>query len=216
MTHAPAPDEAEYYSHVRTDILPLLSGPYAQVLELGCGRGHTLAHLKQKGLAGRTVGCELSAEAGEAARSRVDEVVVTDLEDQAPLFPDGRFDLLLCLDVLEHLRDPWLQLQRFCRWVRPGGVVIGSLPNVRYFAVVWDLLVRARWEYVDAGILDRTHLRFFTRRSTIALFDQARLAVEQILPALHRRREIWLNKLTFGGLEGLLAQQYLIRGRKAT
>ncbi len=80
------------------------------------------------------------------------------------------FDVVVCADVLEHLEDPAAVLARVRRWLSPGGVLFVSLPNVANVAVRFALLA-GRFEYAEAGILDRTHLRFFTRRSARRLVE---------------------------------------------
>ena len=87
-----------------------------------------------------------------------------------------RFDLVVLADVLEHLPDPWDALATCRQMLAPGGTVLLSVPNVSHYTVAWPLLL-GRWQYVDSGLLDRTHLRFFTPSSLADALSQAGLEV---------------------------------------
>jgi 2-polyprenyl-3-methyl-5-hydroxy-6-metoxy-1,4-benzoquinol methylase len=91
--------------------------------------------------------------------------------------------------VLEHLADPWSVLRRFGERLAPGGTVVASIPNIAHHTVLRDLL-RGRFDYQDAGILDRTHLRFFTRRSVLRLFEDANLEVIHFDRVADRARRV--------------------------
>jgi SAM-dependent methyltransferase len=203
-----------YFDRVRTEILPLLpAGSVDRVLEIGCGSGDTLAYLQASGRCRWTCGVELFAEAADTARGRLDEVYEGNIEQmELPIAP-ASLDVVLCLDVLEHLIDPWAAAARLARLLKPGGVLIASIPNVRHFRVVMPLLVRGRWEYGQFGLMDRTHLRFFTERSATQLLQQAGLRVDAVhksgLDSLRKRAAVMLSA---GLLEPLLVFQYLIRG----
>lgn len=91
------------------------------------------------------------------------------------------FDVVVCADVLEHLPDPAAVLDRVRGWIAPGGRLFVSLPNVANVAVRLSLLA-GRFEYAEAGILDRTHLRFFTRRSALRLVESAGFRIRRVRP----------------------------------
>ena len=200
-----------YYAFVRRDIEPLLPARAPRVLEIGCGGGGTLDWLKQSGRAQWTSGIELSSEAAAIARTRVDDVRCGDANVLLEQFPQDSFDLILCLDVLEHLVDPWAALSKIQGLLRPGGRIITSLPNVRHHSVVLPLLLRGRWEYRDAGIMDRTHLRFFSRQGIAGLMRGAGLREVRALPTYSWGSwDKWKDLATLGLLRGLLAFQYLV------
>jgi 2-polyprenyl-3-methyl-5-hydroxy-6-metoxy-1,4-benzoquinol methylase len=199
-----------YYAFVRKDIAPLLPRGAGRVLEVGCGGGGTLAWLKESGHAEWTAGIELSPEAAQVARTRVDQVYCGDLNEFLGDFPAGSLDLILCLDVLEHLVDPWAVMARLQALLRPGGKLIASLPNVRHRSVVLPLLLHGKWEYREAGIMDRTHLRFFSRQGIAAMLRQAGLRELRMLPTYSWGSwDKWIDLGTGGLLRGLLAFQYL-------
>jgi SAM-dependent methyltransferase len=90
------------------------------------------------------------------------------------------FDVIVLNDVLEHVIDPESLLRALRPLVAEGGCVVASIPNVREFFTVKDLVVHGRWEYRDEGVLDRTHLRFFTRSSLPGLFERGGLELETV------------------------------------
>ncbi len=209
---------AGYYGHARTEIAALLPARAGRVLEVGCGRGATLAWLKHKGLCEHTTGIELFAQAAEAARAVVDLVEVGDAENLLDVVGrEGRFDAVLCLDVLEHLHDPWAFVARIPPLLNPGGVLIVSVPNVRHWRVSADLLFRGRWRYADAGVLDRTHLRFFTREGAQELVNEPRLKLAACTASRPPRASVGglANLATLGLLKDLFAVQFLLAAHKA-
>lgn len=200
----------DYFSHVRHEILPLLPEFAETVLEVGCGSGATLTWLKAQNRCSHTCGLEFVESAAEAARQHVDEMLCGDAEKMD--LGNRRFDLILLLDVLEHLIDPWEFLNRVQeRHLVPGGKIICSLPNIRHYRIVKSLLLKGEFEYQNAGILDRTHLRFFTRKSAVELMTTGNLRIEQIIsPLPSKRRYRRLDLLTGGRLRDFFVYQYLI------
>ena len=146
-----------------------------RVLDVGCGFATTSARIEQLG--NQVTGIDESREIVAVASQRLSRVVTADLQ-QADL-GDEQFDVILFADVLEHLAWPVGVLKRYLRWLAPGGSVIVSLPNVGLWSVRFAHLF-GRWEYEETGVLDRTHLRFFTRRSARWLLAQAELRPEKI------------------------------------
>lgn len=207
--------EPGYFGFLRKDIAPLLPPRAGRVLEIGCGSGATLAWLKSTGRADWTAGIELSPAAAAAAGERADLLFTGAVEDHLHRFEPGSLDLILCLDVLEHLVDPWQTVARLNRLLRPRGQVIVSLPNVRHHSVVLPLLLRGRWRYVEAGIMDQTHLRFFSREGVLEMLRQSGLeptreSVNYAWGSWDRARD----RATLGLLRGLLAFQFLVRAEK--
>ncbi|TKB26134.1 class I SAM-dependent methyltransferase [Desulfopila sp. IMCC35006] len=205
--------KADYFSSTRTDILELIPNFSQRVLEIGCGSGKTLAMLKKKKLCTETVGIELFPEAADEARNNIDLVYCMDVEKQT--LPDtiGTFDLILLLDVLEHLVDPWSLLTRLTeKHLSVGGRVIISLPNARHFSLVGPLLF-GKFDYTERGIIDKTHLRFFTRSSAVKLLHSAGLTIEA---TKRTSLDISLNSgkfnlITLGLFSEFLASQYIFR-----
>ena len=197
-----------YYSHTRLDMVSMLQAVPRTVLEIGCGRGNTLQYLKERG-AGETFGIELNSTVAAEAMDCVDHVAVGDIESMQWPFADQLFDCILFGDVLEHLRDPWGLVKRLADRLSEGGQVVASLPNVRFYGISFPLLLGGRWTYTEDGILDRTHLRFFTRRTARELFSGAGLTVRRVSSTYGPKRRLF-NMLTLGIFRNLLARQHLV------
>jgi SAM-dependent methyltransferase len=209
---------SEYFGAVRTDVLGLLPTRMERVLEIGCGSGDTLAYLKAIGRCSWAAGVELFPTAAAHARERLDRVYEGNVETMPLELEPGSIDAVLCLDVLEHLFDPWAVVRKLDPLLKPGGVLIASIPNVRHLKVLAPLIFRGRWDYGDSGLLDRTHLRFFVRDTAIDLLECSGLkvdAVEANGPLVPGAPLTLLNKLTLSVFQGFLDFQYLIRARKS-
>ncbi len=152
----------DYGSRHRSEALSFLAPPLGDVLDVGCAEGANADALRAAGTS-RLTGIEVDERFAAVARSRYDEVVTASVEDVLP-WPPGSFDTVLSYDVLEHLRDPWSVLTRLRELLRPGGRVHVALPNARHTSVWLPLVLRGRFAYAPAGLLDVTHLRFFARR----------------------------------------------------
>jgi 2-polyprenyl-3-methyl-5-hydroxy-6-metoxy-1,4-benzoquinol methylase len=139
------------------------------LLDIGCGEGAFAAGLReQRRQDGRELeiwGVELDPEAAARAATHLDRVLTGPAEQMIDELPPGHFDCVVLNDILEHLAWPEDLLRSLHRVLAPGACLVASIPNVRHFHNVWDLVVRGDWSYQDEGIRDRTHLRFFTRTS---------------------------------------------------
>ena len=206
----------QYFANARSEIVALLPPHCERVLELGCGSGATLQWLKAQGHCQYTMGIELFPEAAALAAEVVDWVQQGDIEQMALNCPEQHFDLILCLDVLEHLVDPWQVLARLVRHLKPGGRVIASIPNVRNWHALGPLLFAGQWRYAQSGILDRTHLRFFTRDSALQLVTGSGLRVKAMrrLPLGQPGKSRLANQLTLGLFKEFFTLQYLIAADK--
>jgi len=145
------------------------------VLDVGCGFATTSARIQKMG--NDVTGIDSSPEIAAVARTRLSRMVEADLEDFASIeraLGGTRFDVIIFADVLEHLVWPVSTLRRYLPWLEDGGTAIISLPNVGLWSVRLAHLA-GRWEYSETGVLDRTHLRFFTRKSARWLMEQADL-----------------------------------------
>jgi cyclopropane fatty-acyl-phospholipid synthase-like methyltransferase len=208
--------QLNYFSNPREDIIPLLPEKVERVLEVGCGSGETLSIIKSRFPGSITVGIELSENAAKLASSKVDLLKNLDIEKDDSRSTLGRFDLILLLDVLEHLKDPWTTLHSLVRDnLTKGGTVITSIPNARNHALVIQLL-QGDFKYTESGVLDKTHLRFFTKKSMNRLIEEAGLSVMKCLPTNVQggSRSALINKITLGFFEEFLAVQYIAKSTK--
>lgn len=219
----PSGPDRSYYEHARPELLALVPESARSVLDVGCGAGRLGEAIKARQGA-EVTGLERDPEAARQAESRLDRVIVGDVEASPPDFPPGSFDAVVCGDVLEHLRDPDALLRRVRAWLRPGGCLVASVPNVRHHSVVGSLL-EGNWTYESAGLLDRDHVRFFTRREVEKLVARAGFALRdwRIVPGPGydewaeggRRGEVRVGRLRVAGLspadaEEFYAYQYLL------
>lgn len=202
-----------YYAHTRLDMISMLDAIPETVLEIGCGTGNTLRYLKKQG-ARETFGIELDSTMAKIAMNHVDHVAVGDIEAMEWPFADKLFDCIILGDVLEHLRDPWSVLRTLSESLISSGQVVASLPNVRFYGVSIPLLFGDRWTYTEEGILDRTYLRFFTRKTATELVSGAGFAIRKV-SANYGPKRLLFNRLTLGIFRNLLARQYLIHAYKA-
>jgi 2-polyprenyl-3-methyl-5-hydroxy-6-metoxy-1,4-benzoquinol methylase len=210
----------EAYTGARPEVQALVPRGVRRVLDLGCSNGALGAGLRERGA--EVVGVELDPVLAREAGARLDRVVVGDVS--AVLASDGaaeslgRFDCVVAADVLEHLRDPWTALRDAVGLLEPGGTVVVSLPNVRFFEVLWELGVRGRWPRRAHGIFDASHLRWFTRADAVELLAGAGLRVEVERPMIRVRPGGSRFDPVFGWLgrtplRELFAFQWILVGR---
>jgi SAM-dependent methyltransferase len=165
-----------YYEFARPEVVEAARPAGRRVLDVGCAAGAMGAAMLAAG-ATEVVGIEVVADAAARARGRLTAVYQLDLDRLPELpYPDGYFDVITFADVLEHLREPAAVLRHLRRWLADAGRIVCSIPNVRHESVLLPLLVEGRFDYVDAGILDRTHLRFFTVDGVVKLLASAGFA----------------------------------------
>ena len=202
-------------SRTRFDLIELIPYTPKSVLEVGCGIGKTGKAIVDK-YGSKVIGIDLSAEAIEVATRQGcwEKLIVCDL-DRTPIpmeIENYRFDCIMYPDVLEHLKSPWNIIKAHLDLLNPSGVMIASIPNIRHIYVMKDLLFKGNWTYTEMGILDRTHLRFFTKKTMINLFEQANLKVTCIKPRSFSGPSLLksINRLNHHLLEEFLTVQYLI------
>ena len=149
-----------------------LVGYDKRVLELGPSTGGGAAALRERGC--QTVGIEVDPEAAALAEQSCERVIVGDIDglDWDAALGDDRFDVVVAADVLEHLKEPGRALEAVHRFLKPDGYLVASLPNIAHFSVRLALL-GGSFPYSEMGLLDRTHLRFYTRESMERLFEDA-------------------------------------------
>jgi trans-aconitate methyltransferase len=172
----------DYHSHSRPEVRALVPRAARIVVDVGCGAGAVGAALKRDDPGIQVRGLELDPRAVAQARACLDDVEMASAEGGLPpSWPAP--DCVIFADVLEHLVDPWTTLRRWRASLRPGTTVVVSLPNVGHHTVAVPLW-KGRWDYEDEGLLDRTHLRFFTRETALELIRSSGLNVDVIQRAI--------------------------------
>jgi 2-polyprenyl-3-methyl-5-hydroxy-6-metoxy-1,4-benzoquinol methylase len=151
-----------YHAGVRKEIVDFIPQKYQRVLEIGCGKGGFRENLND--------GCEYWGiepfkEVAEMANEKLTKVLVGTFDEVFDDLPDNYFDLIICNDVIEHMVDHHKFYQKIKVKCIADAYMIGSIPNVRYIMNLYELLVEKNWLYREEGILDKTHLRFFTLKS---------------------------------------------------
>ncbi|CAI2718633.1 glycosyltransferase [Nitrospina watsonii] len=178
LTESKSNNVSKYYQYVRHDVIELIPGNVCSVLEVGCGAGRTGQFVREKFNA-YVAGIELDPDAAKEARVVLDDLVQGDIETMDVPYPEGSFDCILFADVLEHLKDPLAVIRKYKNLLTAGGSMVASIPNVQFYEVVHQL-IEGNWTYQDEGILDRTHLRFYTFKEIEKLFREAGLEIESI------------------------------------
>jgi 2-polyprenyl-3-methyl-5-hydroxy-6-metoxy-1,4-benzoquinol methylase len=185
-----------------------------RLLEIGCGNGDTAAYALACGKCGWCAGVELCPDPAREAAKKLNEVIVGDIEEIELPYGAEYFDVVIMSEVLEHLRDPWAILRKVHRMVKPDGLVLAGSPNVGHYSVVSSLL-RGRWDYESVGIMDRTHLRWFTPATYREMFEECGFRVDHVgsgKPLQMKAR--WLNRITFKRLSHLFHTQIYLKARR--
>jgi len=204
-----------YYSLVRHDLIQMIEGNGNKILDVGCGEGQTGWVLKNTGKAREVVGIELNENAAKSAEGKLDKVIHGDVEKLSLPFQAEYFDYVILADVVEHLVDPWQVVKRLSLFLHGEGFLIVSIPNIGYWRVLKDLILFDQWEYQAEGILDKAHLRFFTKRSMIEMMNKTGFEVESIIarksPGIKARL---FNLFTLGIFRRFFESAYIIKYRK--
>lgn len=204
--------DGRYHTNVRPEMQPFVPAAARRILDVGCGAGVFAAALKRERPGAEVWGVEPEALA-HASAAKVLDHAVHGLFDAALGLPETYFDAVVFNDSLEHFPDhrPALQLAR--RLLAPCGVLVASVPNVRYWPHLKHYLFEADWRYEDEGIRDHTHLRFFTRRSFLRALQEAGfdvLAAQGINPCWAGRRRRVALALLPAGMQDMLYLQFAV------
>ncbi len=203
----------KYYSSERQEMLKYLPKEMNACLEVGCGAGNFSKSIKTQHPKCEVWGVEIFEEAAKEASTKIDKTIHSSAEDAIAQLPDQHFDCIVFNDILEHLVDPYLYLENIKSKLKPNARIVASIPNMRHFEVLYELLFQKEFRYREnGGVLDKTHLRFFTIKSMKRLFEESGYTVTS-LDALRPCRKVKiriLSWLTLGWLEDIRSPQYAI------
>lgn len=205
----------DYFKGARPDyVAELPVNPHARILEIGCGEGASGDLALRERKCGEYFAVELLPGPASKAKERLTEVVVGNIETIELPWPAGFFDALILSEVLEHLVDPWAVLKKLRPFLKPGAKVFASSPNISNHRVI-RMLIAGNWTLTDMGVMDKTHLRWFTPKSYAALFESCGYVVDSVgqFGSLSAKAEL-LSKLSMGRLRHLFVIQVDIRAHR--
>lgn len=199
------------YCGERPDVARLVPTSARSILDVGCGAGDLGALIKRLQPEVRIVGVELYQPSAAAARLVLDEVILGGIEETLSQLPSNAFDCIILADVLEHLQDPWHVLRALRRCLRAQGCIVASVPNVRHYYVWIPLILAGQWNYSEWGLLDSTHVRFFTRHTLLEMFSRSGYK-PQVVDANYTGNKLILgiNWCLHRAFDDFLAGQYLL------
>ncbi len=205
----------EYYTAIRSDIIEVVPQGALKILEVGCGEGLTGRAIKERsGGKAEVVGIEIISHAAEKAKSNLDKVIHGNVETLELPFAKEYFDCIIYGDVLEHLIDPWSVLAVHCNYLKKGGIVIISLPNIAHYRTI-KMLWKKNWDYRDGGIMDKTHLRFFALNNIKDMLADVKLQIITIRKKLAgSKSKKLINKALGGALSDLLTEHYIVVAKR--
>lgn len=212
----------DYFDLARRDVFDRLKIYYSEgkkftnILDIGCGTGATGVLIKKNYSVGHYAGVELMDAAAQIAKERIDYVVSGNIETMINEkkfqgLDKKKYNLILILDVIEHLYDPWGLLNFLQDWLDPDGVIVLSIPNAGNIYVV-NKLLRDRFLYDEGGLLDKTHIRFFTLKTIQHLADTTKY---NIVDTYFKKGNMdtksrLLDLFTFKFLKKLFVVQYIV------
>ena len=212
--------DRSYFSTVRKDLIHLLNDrKFETLLEIGAGNGAGLIQVLKKGIARTVDGVDITRVEGFQEDERIRNFWLGNIEEESFGISYESYDCIICADVLEHLVDPWSIMAKIESWLKPGGLFILSIPNIREISTLSAIFFKGRFRYrPEGGIMDKTHLRFFCRKDVIDLVEGSGLRIESVLSnfqTLHEKswRTVF-NKITLRSFEEFLTVQHFIIARK--
>lgn len=171
--------------------------PQAKVLEVGCATGYVTRELKNKGC--EVICIEIDQALAERAKIFSQEMIIGDIEDPAVLKKlDKKFDYILFMDVLEHLKNPRTVVSAVRAYLNETGVIIANIPNIAFYQNRLEIL-KGRFEYTDFGFFDAGHLRFYNYKTARELLEGAGCRIEKCIPFTYFPGEFWLEKIPLLG-----------------
>jgi 2-polyprenyl-3-methyl-5-hydroxy-6-metoxy-1,4-benzoquinol methylase len=202
--------DSSYFGELRPEIVAMIPSDCKSVFDVGCGYGTLGRYLKEHGIP-NVSGIEIFPEAAAEAGKVLDTVIQGNIETTSLPFLNNQFDCIVCADVLEHLVNPWKTLGSLKCYLKPGGCIVASIPNVGFHRILRGLM-KGQWRYAKSGVLDRTHLRFFTLEGIESLFAENKLQIVKIDRKIDAGLNMkLLNLFLLGAIRESLVIQYIIK-----
>lgn len=206
--------ENNYYNQVRFDLIKFIEkNPTNKILEIGAGEGSTLEYLKINGYCEYCEGYDLMP--FDEISNHIDKFSVGNIETDTIDFGFEKFDYILCGDVLEHLIEPRLTVEKLSKYLTKNGKIIVCTPNISEISIFKKIFILNDFRYTKSGILDYTHLRFFCKINLEELLTTDNLKVVKSLFNLYATptRRI-ISKFTFGLIDRYMAPQLIVVSEK--
>jgi 2-polyprenyl-3-methyl-5-hydroxy-6-metoxy-1,4-benzoquinol methylase len=207
---------ASYYSVVRNEIVDLIPPGTKHLLDIGCGTGGTAFAAKKKLGIKEVIGIEFFQDSAVEASKLLDKVLICDIEQDTIDLPTNYFDCIVLADVLEHTKNPWEVLSTVKKFLTEDGIIIVSLPHIGHIGPVLKILFD-KLDYDESGIMDKTHLKIFTKHTMKALFRQAGLRIiKESCNYSNSLKFRLLNMVTFNLLFRFSVYQYIFQLKKVS
>jgi 2-polyprenyl-3-methyl-5-hydroxy-6-metoxy-1,4-benzoquinol methylase len=208
----------EYFSSARLDLIPFIPAKQNnKILELGAGGGDTLIKIKHMGLASEVVGIELfDMPNSNQKHAAIDQLIIGNIEHMELNLPENYFDAIICGDVLEHLIDPWTVVKKIVKFLKKDGVIIVSAPNLREYRTLSKIVFKGDFSYTKAGIMDKTHLRFFCKKNLVQLLNTPGLKLIKVASNIdsYTTKTKIFNAFTFNLFYDFFVTQFYLVAQK--
>ncbi len=206
----------QYYQYERKDLLALVPPSAKKILEIGCGEANFGKAIKERNPDVEYTGVEMDKASAQIARQRINKVIEGNIDILNLPFDNKYFDCIITLDLLEHLADPWQTIKKLRPLLDDHGVWVVSIPNVRHYRVIYQLLT-GYWDYTQQGILDKTHLRFFTFIGMKEMFAETGFKIKAIGRNIDATNILKIaHAMSFNLLEDFVTYQYYLVLEKDT
>jgi len=206
-----------YYQATREELLPFFPKDGKTVLDVGCGEGLFGKGLKQN-FGAEVWGVDISEASISAAEKNLDKAILADITTNLDVLPDNYFDIMYFNDVLEHMIDPYTLLANISSKLSENGRVVASIPNIMHHKVLWNLIFKHDFRYENAGVMDETHLRWFTRKSMMRMFSEAGFIDVETMPVFKTKsyRPLVMQIATLGMIgTDISYPQFIVSATKA-
>ncbi len=211
-----------YFSNIKWEIIRLIPAGDHKILDVGSGAGCTLRKLKALRKASEIVGIEINRIAAADSSQYLDGLFIGDVETMDLPYSDKYFDYILFADVLEHLINPSDVLHKCKNLLSDDGYIIAIIPNIKHYSVLLGLILSDEFNYTKDGLLDISHLRFFTKKGIIRMFRDEQLEVADLIAIwqwfgmTRVERALHSSKITSRLVDNnsFFAYEYLVKAKK--